>query len=194
MKRSTSRAPGKSVADRAHTARLADAVQLVAFSVGTGEYALDIMRIKEIVNVVPVTPVPRAPAFIEGVIELRGAILPVVDMRKRFDLPATLPVRATKYLIVAIDVRPPGGAGAEPAPPRRMIVGLIVDRVSEPIRVARDQVRPAPALAQAETACFTGVVHHHGRILMILDLDAILSSKEKLSLAGLGPAPGDRSS
>jgi purine-binding chemotaxis protein CheW len=152
-------------------------LQVVAFSVGDGEYALDIMRIKEIINPVAITAVPKAPSFIEGVIELRGAILPIVDMRKRFDLAATAATRATKFLIVAIEI---GG--------RRMIVGLIVDGVSEPIRVARDQVRPAPALATAEAAYFTGVVHHSGRILMVLDLDAILSTKEKISLAGLDGA------
>src|SRR6185503_14313339 len=111
--------------------------QLVAFSVADGDYAIDIMRIKEIINPVRVTQVPKAPPFIEGVIELRGAILPVVDLRKRFDLPATPPTRASKLLIVVIEV-----AG------RRMIVALVVDGVSEPIRVARDEVRPPPALAQ----------------------------------------------
>jgi purine-binding chemotaxis protein CheW len=153
-----------------------DLVQLVAFTIGTGEYALDIMRIKEIIKPVSVTPIPRAPYFMEGVIELRGAILPVVDVRKRFDLPSTPVVRSTRFIIAAIDV---GG--------RRMVVGLIVDRVSEPLRITRDQIRPTPSLSQGDTNYFTGVVQQRGRIFMILDLDAILSSQEKLTLAGLGP-------
>jgi purine-binding chemotaxis protein CheW len=160
--------------ERQRPQRAVDTTQLVAFSVGSGEYAMDIMRIKEIINPIPITQVPKAPEFIEGVVELRGAILPVVDLRKRFDLPATAPTRSTKYLIVVIEM-----AG------RRMIVGLVVDGVSEPLRVARDQVRPAPLLAQGASAYFTGVVHHQGRILMVLDIDAILSSKEKITLAGL---------
>ena len=61
--------------------KVSEVVQLVAFLVGDGRYALDIMRIKEIINPVKITPVPKAPSFIEGVIELRGAILPIVDMR-----------------------------------------------------------------------------------------------------------------
>jgi purine-binding chemotaxis protein CheW len=162
-------------------------VQLVAFLVGEGRYALDIMRIKEIINPVKVTVVPKAPAFIEGVIELRGAILPVVDLRKRFDLPVGPPTRTTKFLIVAIDV-----AG------RRMIVGLIVDGVLEPLRVTQEQIRPAPALTTGEAAYFSGVVNRRRAerdkreeaadeegIFMLLDLDAILSSKEKITLAGL---------
>jgi len=148
--------------------------QMVAFHVGDGEYALDIMRIKEIINPLPVTQVPKAPAFIEGVVELRGAILPVVDLRKRFDLPATAPTRTSKVLIVSIDING-----------RRMIVGLVVDGVSEPIRVPRDQLRPAPPLTQGATPYFTGMVHHQGKILMVLDIDAILSTSEKISLAGL---------
>ena len=168
--------------------------QMVAFFVGDGEYALDIMRIKEIINPLTVTAVPKAPAFIEGVVELRGAILPVVDLRKRFDLPATAPARGTKYLIVSISVSGIhlGTASVEPTPAspapmngRRMIVGLIVDGVSEPLRVPRTEVRPAPPLTQGATAYFSGMVHHQGRILMVLDLDAILSSTEKISLAGM---------
>jgi purine-binding chemotaxis protein CheW len=164
--------------DHARDKRTTDlVVQMVGFSVGTGEYALDIMRIKEIINPLPITPVPKAPAFIEGVVELRGAILPVVDLRKRFDLPATPSTRSTKYLIVGIDVQG-----------KRMIVGLIVDAVSEPLRIPQDQLRPAPALTQGAIAYFTAVVHHQGRIFMVMDIDAILSTREKVTLAGLEDA------
>jgi purine-binding chemotaxis protein CheW len=149
-------------------------IQLATFVVGTETYALDIMRIKEIINPLRITPVPRAPAFIEGVVELRGAILPVVDLRKRFDLPAPPAVRATKYVIVAIEGR---------------IVGLVVDSVGEVLRLPRGDVRPPPTLVEGSQAYFTGVCHHGGRIIMVLDIDRILSSQEKISLLGMG---GDR--
>lgn len=164
---------------RAGGAPRVELVQLVAFGVGTGGYALDIMRIKEIINPVPVTPVPKAPPFIEGVVELRGAILPIIDVRKRFDLPATPATRSTKYLIVAVEV---GEV--------RMIVGLVVDRVSEPLRVPKGEILPAPQLSVAERAFFTGVVQHHGQMLMVLDVDALLSSGEKQILAGMGAPRG----
>jgi purine-binding chemotaxis protein CheW len=180
--------------DRSRGVRVEESLQLVAFTVADGHYALDIMRIKEIVNPMPVTRVPKAPGFIEGVIELRGAILPIVDLRKRFDLPAEPYSRATKFLIVGIDV---GG--------KRMIVGLVVDGVLEPLRVPKESVRAAPALAQGEQAYFSGVVQRRqrervdgrearkaseddDRIFMLLDIDAILSSKEKISLEGMGGA------
>jgi purine-binding chemotaxis protein CheW len=180
--------------DRTPAKKASEVVQLVAFRVGEGLYAVDILRIKEIINPVKITPVPKAPSFIEGVIELRGAILPVVDLRKRFDLPATPPTRTTKIIIVGIDVGQ-----------RRMIVGLIVDGVQEPLRVPKEQIRPAPALATGETAYFSGVVNRRRSerdpaqmperrrsssdeegIFMLLDLDAILSSREKITLAGMG--------
>ena len=161
-------------------AEVKELVQLASFTVGPGAYALDIMRIKEIINPVAVTPMPKAPPFIEGVIELRGAILPIVDVRKRFDAPVTATTRATKYLIVGLDL----GIGD------RVIVGLVVDRVSEPLRVGKSEIRPAPRLSISERAYFTGVVAHHGKMLMVLDVDALLAASEKQLLAGMATEPG----
>ncbi len=165
--------------DRERILRRDDLVQLCGFCVGGEEYALDIMRIKEIINPLPITRVPKAAPFVEGVVELRGTILPIVDMRKRFDVPPRSAEesqdpavrRARKYLIVPIEGR---------------IVGLIVDKVSDVLRVSRETIRPAPALTQSDAArYFAGVCHYRERILMVLDLDAILSSTEKINLAGL---------
>lgn len=147
-----------------------DLIQLASFRVGGEEYALDIMRIKEIIQPQKITHVPKVPQFIEGVIELRGAILPVVDLRKRFDLPATAATRATKYIIVAIEGR---------------IVGLVVDAVGEVLRIGRGEISPTPPLEGDAAQYFAGVCRHGGRILLMLDLDRILSSQEKISLAGL---------
>ncbi|MCS6913781.1 MAG: chemotaxis protein CheW [Myxococcales bacterium] len=164
--------------DRDRSQARDEVVQLCGFRVGDEEYALDIMRIKEIINPLPIRRVPKSPPFVEGLVELRGKVLPVIDMRKRFDVPPLTPEqaqdpavqRARKYLIVPIDGH---------------IIGLIVDRVSDVIRVSRDAIRPTPELTQTEAArYFVGVCHHRDRILMVLDLDAILSSSEKISLAG----------
>jgi purine-binding chemotaxis protein CheW len=165
---------GGGATERGKAAARVELVQLVAFGVADGDYCLDIMRIKEIINPVPVTPMPKAPSFIEGVIELRGAILPIIDVRKRFDAEPTPPTRATKYLIVAIDIGE-----------QRIIVGLVVDRVSEPLRVPKADIKPAPHLSVSERAFFTGVVPHHGKMLMVLDVDALLGSAEKELLSGM---------
>src|SRR5574341_1282547 len=107
-------------------------VELCTFRVGGEDYAVDIMRVREIISPLPVTPVPRAPAFIEGVIRLRAEVIPVVDVRKRFGLPATPPTRKTKYVVVRI-----GG--------RRL--ALVVDEVTEVVRLQRSEIRPAPTFA-----------------------------------------------
>lgn len=165
----------KSAAPTERQRTRAETAHLVAFGVGVAGYAVDIMRIKEVIHPVPVTPVPKAPSFIEGVIELRGAILPVIDVRKRFELSCGEPTRASKYLVVSVDV------GAV-----RLIVALLVDRVFEPLRVPKSEIRSAPPLSAGERPFFTGVVQHHGQMLMVLDLDALLSSGEKQLLSGMG--------
>jgi purine-binding chemotaxis protein CheW len=158
----------------AHATR--DGVQLCAFLVGDDHFAVDIMPIKEIINTLPITRVPKAPPFIEGVIELRGAILPIVDLRKRFDLPAAPPTRATKFMIVAL-----AGQGGE-----RWIVGLIVDKVLEVLRIGRSEIQRPPAMAQGETdRFFAGACRHRDRIVMVIDLDALLTTGERQSLAGM---------
>ncbi len=199
FRRSHALARNRSAERRGQRASLAEAVQVVAFSVGDCEYAVDIMRVKEIINPVPVTRVPKAPPFIEGVVELRGAILPIIDMRKRFDLPTPELGRAGKFVIAAVDLAverkapPPAVAGDETSErpvdrTARVIVGLIVDAVWEPLRVARNEVRPAPLLAGGREGYFSGVIHHRGHIVMMVNLDAVLSSSEKITLAGLRAA------
>jgi purine-binding chemotaxis protein CheW len=106
-------------------------VQLCTFRVGGEDYAIDIMRVREIIPPMPVTAVPRAPAFVEGVVRLRGEVIPILDVRRRLGVAEAAPTRRTKYLIVNV-------AG------RRL--GLVVDEVTEVLRLPRSEIRPAPAL------------------------------------------------
>ena len=100
----------------AHPEELRQEIQLACFRIGTEMYALDILRIKEIIRPQRLTPVPKAPAFIEGVINLRGVVIPVIDLRKRFDQPNTDSDRKTRVIICSL-------AGK--------ILGLMVDEVAE---------------------------------------------------------------
>jgi purine-binding chemotaxis protein CheW len=146
-------------------------VQLAAFRVGPHECALDIMSVKEIVNPLPITPIPKAAELLEGVIELRGAIIPMVDMRKRFDLPADTVGANAKYVIVSLDGK---------------ILGLVVDEVTEVVRVDRAQIHRAPQdLVDGAVQPFSGMFHHQGRLIVILDLGVLLTHKEKLRLQEL---------
>jgi len=167
---------GLGAIDRVRPAPPREMMQLCAFLVGSEAYAVDIMRIKEIINPPPITRVPRAPAFIEGVIELRGAILPVIDLRRRFELERVARAPAQKFLILSV-----AGLGSE-----RWIVGAVVDRVLEVIRVPRDELRLPPTSSSAEGGrYFSSVCRHGDRIVMVIDLDGILSDSERQGLAGM---------
>jgi purine-binding chemotaxis protein CheW len=148
---------------------------VVAFCVGQQQYGLDIMRIKEIINPVSITPVPRAPQFIEGIIELRGAFLPIVDLRKRFDLEPTAMTRQNKYVIVSLSGR---------------VIGLVVDRVIEPRRIPVGSISDGADLAfGASTRFLTGCFKSDDGILLMLDLDEVLSPDEKGELLDMESAP-----
>jgi len=136
--------------------------QLCAFWLGAQEYALDIMRVEEILNPQPSTPVPEAPDFVEGVLDLRGIILPVVDLRRRLGA-GRAPSRAKPKLLVC-------RIG------NRKII-LRVDGVSEVVRVKREEIRPAPQLGPgAHGAYILGVWGPPLRLKLLIDLKALLRS------------------
>lgn len=122
----------------------ADLVELLAFRVGSEEYVVDVRRVREVVAPLPVRRMPRIPAFLEGVADLRGEVIPVVDARRRFGLVAGTPTRKTKLVVVQV-------AG--------MPIGLVVDAVHEVLRIPRGAIRAAPPLAgKAAPRLFLGVV------------------------------------
>jgi purine-binding chemotaxis protein CheW len=108
-------------------------VELCAFAVGDEEYVIDIRRIREILQPLPVTAVPRAPEWMDGVVNLRGEVVPVLDVRRRLGLPPAPPTRRTKLLIVHVAGR---------------VLALVVDGVSEVIRIPRSRIGPPPAMGQ----------------------------------------------
>ena len=109
--------------------------QLCTFRVGGEDYALDIMRVSEIIHPLPITPVPRAPAFVEGVIRLRREVIPVLDVRKRLQLPIAPPTRKSRFLVVNV---------------ARRRIALVVDEVREVLRIPRSEIRPAPVLGAGD--------------------------------------------
>jgi purine-binding chemotaxis protein CheW len=146
-------------------------VQIACFRVGDGFYALDIMRIREIIRPQKLTAVPKAPQFIEGVIHLRGAVIPVSDLRKRFDQPAAEVTGKNRIIICSIGGR---------------IVGLLVDEVLEVRRCARPEIAPAPQFFKGPEAAFLlGVARRGDDLVMILDLDRILTTDEQVALGKL---------
>jgi purine-binding chemotaxis protein CheW len=110
-------------------------VELCAFRIGADEYVVDIRRIREIVNPMAIRPVPRAPECIDGVVELRGEVIPVVDARRRLGVAVTPFTRQTRFLIALVGGR---------------TLALIVDGVCEVMRVSRSSIRPAPGLTRLD--------------------------------------------
>jgi purine-binding chemotaxis protein CheW len=147
-------------------AKSSEVVQLCAFVVGGEEYVVDIMRITEIIPPLKITKVPHAPEFVEGVVTLRGAIVPVVDLRRRLSLPMAAVSKRTKYVICTV-----GG--------RR--VGLVVDQVTEVLRIPRSAIRRAPAmLTRGGPRFFLGVCGPPDQLKLLLNVKALLESSEKV--------------
>jgi len=133
--------------------------QVVSFDIGTEEYAVDILEVQEIIRMVEITPVPKAPYYVEGVINLRGKVIPIIDLRLRFGLSAADRTKETR--IVVVDVS-------------RIIIGLVVDSVSEVIRIPSSLVEPPPNGKQGGAEFYKGVGRVEGRLLILLDLPRLL--------------------
>lgn len=136
--------------------------KLASLRVGDGYYALDIMSIREIIRPLPITSVPKAPPFIDGVISLRKMAIPVVDLRRRFGLPVAEADRAERMVICSVEGR---------------MVALVVNEVTEVRSYDREAIQPAPYYLSGQQArFFPGVCRQNDRMLLLLDLKRILSS------------------
>lgn len=141
-------------------------LQLVIFRLAEEEYALPITKVQEINRLTPVTRLPEAPAFMEGVINLRGRIIPVLDLRKRFSLPA-VETEETRIMIVDVEGQ---------------TVGMVVDSVNEVVRLPRTSVEPPPPAFIIDARYIEGVGKMDGRLLILLDIDKILTTQEEIAL------------
>ena len=154
---------------KAAQADMGQMIQLVTFRLGSEEYGIDIMKVQEIIRIQSITRVPQMPVFIEGVINLRGSVIPVLDLRKRFEMDASAIGHEARIVIVNVDGR---------------TVGVIVDAVSEVKRLSESQIEPPPpVVAGIGHEYLRGVGKLDGRLIILLDLEQILSHEEK---AGLG--------
>jgi purine-binding chemotaxis protein CheW len=147
---------------------------LVGFLVGEVHYALDIARVREIVNPLDLTPLPHTPAEVVGVADHRGEVVPVIDLRARFGLPRVVARRSTKWILV--------GAG-------RTTVGLVVDGVTEVFGTGGDELRPTPEVGgNRDVRGISGVATHGGRLTFVLDCERFVELADALSAAGALPA------
>jgi purine-binding chemotaxis protein CheW len=145
-----------------------DGEQVVVFDVFNESYAVNIARVHEIIRLQQITIIPGAPQYIEGVINLRGKVIPVLDLRKRFGLQADEHTRSSRIVVVEIN---------------NQTLGLIVDGVSEVLRIPADRVEPpSPLVAGIDSRYLRGIAKLENRLIVLLDLDQVLSSIEQQQL------------
>ena len=136
--------------------------QYLTFRLGDEEYGVDVLRVQEIRGWAPVTAVPNAPDWLSGVMNLRGTVVPVVDLRRRFGMPRVEITRFTVVVVVTVGVR---------------VTGLVVDAVSDVLDVPRSEVVPPPDLGpQVEATFLTGLAKSNGRIVSILSVEPIVGA------------------
>lgn len=168
----------RTMAKEKKAAVVENTMQIVTFQVGAEEYGLDIKSITEIIRPLKITPLPRMPEFIEGVINLRGMIIPVVDLRRRFSVgQASHNARTVRIIIIkgAVSGTPGGG---------RELLGLVVEAVNEVLSMPHKNIEPAPASAVGREAAFiTGMGKVGERLIILLDITRILSQQERSALA-----------
>ena len=140
---------------------LNDLIQLVSFKLGLEEFGIDIRKVQEINRMVEITKIPQAPHYCEGVINLRGKVIPVIDLRKKFNMDIEEWTKNTR-IVVCED-------GAN-------IIGMIVDAVEEVLRIPSSTIEPAPGLvASVGTNYINGVAKIDERLLIFLDVTKIIS-------------------
>ena len=147
--------------------------EMLVFRLGAEEYAVDILKVQEIRGYEKVTPIPRSPEYLKGVVNLRGAIVPIIDLRVKFGMADPAYDSFTVVIVLRIAGR---------------IIGAVVDGVSDVLRFGPNDVRDAPSLgAMVDSSYLAGVATQSGRMILIVDIEKLLNAGE---LALLGEAAG----
>jgi len=139
--------------------------QLVVFKIGDEEFGVDIAQVREIVRLLEITYMPKAPAFIEGVVNLRGQIVAIIDLAKRLGIPSRPRGDTTRIIVIEIGEN---------------TVGMIVDSVSEVLRLSSENIEEVPGIIETEVPehYIRGVGKLKDRLLVLLDLNRVLTSEE----------------
>lgn len=137
-------------------------LKLIVFQLVDKEYAIPVDQVRSIEKLEHITRVPRTPSYVKGVINLRGVVTPIIDLRSRFDLSSSEPTESTRVIIVGLEDKE---------------VGLIVDAANDVLDVEREMIEPSPeVVGVVEAEYIGGVVKQDKRLLILLHLDKILQS------------------
>jgi purine-binding chemotaxis protein CheW len=148
----------------------------LTFKLVDEEYGLEILKVREIIGLLPITSLPRTPAFVRGVINLRGKVIPVIDLRKKFELDVTDDTDQT--CIIVVDVH--GGSSGS------IQVGILVDSVSEVLDIKGEDIEDSPSFGtNVDTAFILGMAKAKGSVKILLNIEKVLSSAELEHVAEL---------
>ena len=150
--------------------------EVLVFVLGAEEYGVDILKVQEIRGYEKVTPIPSAPEYLKGVVNLRGTIVPVIDMRVKFGMSEPRYDAFTVVIILRLAHR---------------VIGIVVDAVSDVVALAHDEVKSAPQLGTVVDASFiAGLATQNDRMVLLLDIEKLLSSGELNLLNQVASAAG----
>jgi purine-binding chemotaxis protein CheW len=143
-----------------------DLTQLVSFHLDNEEYGVEVLKVREIIRMVNITSMPNTPHYVEGIINLRGKVIPIISMRKRFGLMEMEHSSQTRVIIMDVSGE---------------LLGFTVDAVSEVIRVSASEIQPSPSVAGGGIGqeFIEGVINHVDKLLVLLNLDLMFSCEEK---------------
>jgi len=146
----------------------AQAGKYLTFQLAEETYGIEILRVQEIIQMVSVTSVPRTPPFVRGVINLRGKVIPVVDLRIKFEMAACEDTQTTCIIVVQLS------SGST-----KVTTGVIVDAVAEVLDISKDEIEPAPSFGTTvDTDFILGVGNVRDKVVMLLDIDRVMSNEE----------------
>lgn len=146
----------------------------LTFKLENEEYGVEILKVQEIIQMQQVTKVPRAPAFVRGVINLRGKVIPVVELRTKFGMPTREDTEKTCIIVAMIEA-----AG------KNLTMGLIIDEVKEVLDIGPGQIEETPSFgASVDTAFLLGIGKVGDNVKMLLDIDKVLSGNDIAAVAG----------
>jgi len=149
-----------------------DSAQFLTFFLAGEEYGIDILKVREIKGWTPVTRVPNTPDYVQGVLNLRGTIVPIIDMRRRFNLEEEEYTKITVVIVVMIQDGD-----------RQRVVGIVVDAVSDVLNTQAKDIKPAPDFGTAvHTEFISGLAATDDSMVMLLDIDRLLTAEEVAKL------------
>jgi purine-binding chemotaxis protein CheW len=143
--------------------------QFLTFTLGDDTYGIEILKVQEIKGYSAITPIPNTPSYLKGVMNLRGAVVPVVDLRTKFGMSTMAYDKFTVIIVVTVGSK---------------IAGLVVDAVSDVLDIAASEMRSAPEMGRVDTRFISGMAAVGERFAVLLDIDRLLSEDELAAYAG----------